>query len=549
MNLRIGNQDLFKYNMLGNVAANFAQTQKSENGIDFFTNLHGAMNTNDSFDVSYEDLEAYLKENNDKVNPEKSYNNEEVEALLKGNNDKAETKGVNGAEGANGAEKTQATSTVDGEEAAKIQEEIDALEEEKEANLAKMDKIEAKIEKLTEEAEANIMQAAALQEQKVKEHEEKSQEAVQENIAAYIAANKEGGAGMTRDELQENIQGSLSDIPEVGNAISAAIAANDQLNEIDAHLGELNKLIQDTKNIETEIGLKQQEYTAAKEAEKCDPIGFTIGEGEDQVQYDFIVDDGSFDSTSDFLGAENQWAEMAALDTDGDNIVTAKELQAGNIKAVKTSADGTQEIVDLAEEFGDDFSINLASYQEGGSHSAIDTTSDKDGDGIADQELLGTFSLNVNGETISGYNTLDDVDYLTENYGLSSVSKSVSEEYSEDLLPHVNFLNTYTQKVKDLRESLKEAWNNLGLTDEMMNELNQQAVQEANQNAKSFHETLATEEEENKEESTTTQAEQGNTAATEATEKPEEKDTTTPTETDTDRRKKLLEMGNFFLAA
>ena len=208
-----------------------------------------------------------------------------------------------------------------------------------------------------------------------------------------------------------------------------------------------------------------------------------------------------------------------------------------------------QEVVDLAEEFGEDFSINLSSYKQGGSHSAIDTASDKDGDGVADQELLGTFSLNVNGETINGYNTLDDVDYLTENYGISSASKSVSEEYSEDLLPHVNFLNTYTQRVKDLRESLKEAWNNIGLTDEMMNELNQQAVKEANQNAKTFHETLATEEEENKEESTTTQAENGNTAASEATEKTETKETTTPTETDTDRRKKLLEMGNFFLAA
>ena len=420
MSFRIGNQDLFKYNMLGNVAANFAQAPKEDNGIGFFANLdaelRGTNNSNQTPDISYEDLEAYLRENNDKTNQKPEITSEDLKEHLRANNDKSQTngaEGLNNAEGVNGSEGVAATQTADGKEAAKIQEEIDALEAEKEANLEKMDKIEAKIEKLTAEAEENIMKAAALQEQKVKEHEEKSQEAVQENIAAYIAANKEGGAGMTRDELQENIQGSLSEVPEVGNAISAAIAANDQLNEIDSHLGELNKLIQDTKNIETEIGLKQQEYEAAKEAEKCDPIGFTIGEGENQAQYDFIVDDGSFDSTSDFLGAENQWAEVAALDTDGDNIVSSKELQAGNIKAVKTSADGTQEVVDLAEEFGEDFSINLSSYQQGGSHSAIDTASDKDGDGVADQELLGTFSLNVNGETINGYNTLDDVDYLT----------------------------------------------------------------------------------------------------------------------------------------
>ena len=466
---------------------------------------------------------------------------EDAEAAVKGSEETTPT------EAAAAASSLGATTSVAGEDSTKIQEEIDALEEEKDANYEKIEKIETEIEALTKKAEENIMKAAKVQEEKVAEHEEETQAAVEENINAYVEANKEGGKGMTRKELQDGIKSSLSNVPEVGDALSAAIEANAQITEIDTKLGDLNSLIADTKEIESKIEAKTQQKDACKKAEEaeaeakkcCDPIGFTMGEGAEQVQYDFIVDDGAFDSTSDFLGAENQWAEMAALDTDGDQVVSAAELEAGNIKAVKTDADGNQQVVSLAEEFGEDFSINLASYQEGGSHAAIDTTTDTDNDGTVDQELLGTFSMNVNGQEIQGYNTLDDTDWLAENYGLSTETAAKEEaakldetSYSMELKQHVNFFNTYTQKVEDLKEELKATWVTLGQTEATLDALNGKAVEKAVDQV-----------EEN--------AEAGNPAATdEATEKEETEVPAVDVPTAEDLEElEIEEEENFFLAA
>lgn len=431
----------------------------------------------------------------------------------------AALQGTSSTKATSGTERVATT-----EESQKILDEIEELEKEKEENLKKMDKIEAHIEDLTEKAEANIMKAAAAQEDAVKEHEEEASQVVDEQLKEYVAANKEGGEGMTREDLQSNIQGALAHIPEVADAVSALVEANDQINEIDSCLGELNSLIRDTQSIESEIEGKEAQFEAAEEAAEaskcCDPIGFqTTDENGNTVQYDFIKDDGSFDSTSDFLGSNNQWAEMQALDTDGDQVVTAAELSAGNIKAVKTNADGSQEVVDLADEFGDDFSIDLASYKQGGSHSAIDTTKDSDGDGIADQELLGTFNVNANGQSIQGYNTLDDVDFLSENYGVSSATAaegtesadSFESEYSEDLQPHIDFFNTYSQKVQELKESLMQGWDSLDISEDTMKDYNETSINEANQKAANFFKSLELSEEEGENEtSITDEVELGN---------------------------------------
>lgn len=264
----------------------------------------------------------------------------------------------------------------------------------------------------------------------------------------------------------------------------------------------------DTQSLDTQIAAKQGEYDAAVEAEccpppkSCDPIGFAMtDENGDQVKYDFIVDDGEFDSTSDFLGADNQWAAMQALDTDGNGTVSSEELAAGNIKAVKTDANGNKTVVDLATEFGSDFSIDLNSYKEGGSYAGIGN-SDADGDGVLDQELLGTFNLNINGQSVQGYNTLDDVDWLSENYkiaGADAVQDANStdldaSQFSEDLQPHVEFLNTYTQKVAELRAELEQVYEGLGISKEDMANYNEVASLEADQKAANFFESLETEE-------------------------------------------------------
>lgn len=429
-------------------------------------------------------------------------------------NESDETKASDEVQAAAAAQATQGTSSAtatSGASSEQIQAEIEELEAEKEENIEKMEKIEAEIENLAKSAEQHIMEAAKAQEETVQEHEEETQAVLDENIQAYINANKEGGEGMTRDELQENIKGAMPNTPQIADAVAALTAASEEVNEIDSCLGELNKLITDTQLIEDEIEMKTTEYEAAVEAEEaakcCDPIGFTATDSEgNEAQYDFIVDDGSFDSTNDFLGASGQWNDMTALDTDSDNIVSTAELQAGNIKAVKTNADGSQEIVDLAEEFGEDFSIDLSSYQKGGSHSAVNTSTDSDGDGTADQTMLGTFNVNANGQTISGYNTLDDTDWLAENYGLSSTDETATtdkgldaSQFSEDLQVHVNFFNTYTEKSELLKEQINDGYESLGLSEEQMNGISETTKKEANEKAQNFFASLEQTEETNEE--------------------------------------------------
>ena len=392
--------------------------------------------------------------------------------------------------GAEGAERIATTP-----EGQAILDEIAKLEEEKDANNEDIEAIKAEIETLTAEAEDEINAALAAQEKAVADHEEDTKKLVNQSLADYIAANKEGGEGMTRDELQSNIKKSAADLglpAEIGDATAMLMSASDKLDEVDGLLGDLNSLILDNQKLETEINAKGAGFDAVEEAAKkeaaaeaaqncnpCDPIGFQATDKDgNQAQYDFIKDDGAFDSTDDFLGAQNQWQEMQALDTDGDNIVTAAELDAGGIKAVKTNADGSQDIVSMTEEFGEEFSIDLSSYAQGGTHALVDPTADSDGDGTLDQQLLGTFSVNTGSETVQGYNTLDDVDYLSENYGIAAGTQATEAteetdfQFSEELQESMNFFQTYTEKVAELREKLMEAWKSIGATEDQITDYN-----------------------------------------------------------------------------
>lgn len=446
-----------------------------------------------------------------------------ADASIWGNNEAEELGDTFQASAAGAAQaadgQARVATTPEGQE---ILDEISELEDKRDANYEEMDAIKAEIETLTAEAEDEINQALMQQEAAVAEHEEETKKLVNENLNAYIEANK-NGEGMTREQLQQNIKDGAASagLPAaIGDATALIMSANGKLDEVDGLLGDLNSLINDTKTIETEIDAKIQEFDAveaAAEAERqaeaqsncnpCDPIGFqATDKNGNKAQYDFIKDDGAFDSTDDFLGAENQWAEMQALDTDGDNIVTAAELEAGNIKAVKTNEDGSQEVVSMADEFGEDFQIDLSTYQQGGSHSAIDSTSDTDGDGILDQELLGTFSVNTGSETVQGYNTLDDVDFLTENYGIQAGTQATAGteeaeatefEFSTELQENMNFFQTYTEKVAELREKLMEAWKSIGATEEQVtnyNEISREAMEDV--------ETVKPGEESNNEEAT-----------------------------------------------
>ena len=416
----------------------------------------------------------------------------------------AKTKAAEASKAASAAKATSAassTTAVTNDEIEELQKEIDEKQAEKDSNNEKMDKLEAQIEKCADEAREQVKNAKEIQEKGIKEHEEDVDKAVKEEMGKYIEANK-NGEGMTRDELQKNIQDAIPGAPDLAQAVASLTAASELVDEMDDYLGELKTLIDANAALDQEIDSltdckDKAEKAAAEAAEKkkscCDPIGFTT---EDGAKYDFIVDDGDFDSVNDFLGADDQWAAMQALDTDGNGTVDANELSAGNIKAVKTDADGNQQVVDLAEEFGDEISIDLSTFDKNGTNANIDT-SDADGDGVANQALQGTFKVNIGDKQCEGYDTLDDTDWLAEQYGVSAGTEDVedSEGLDKDRLglaadtqAHQDFYDMYTQISEELKEEIKEGYNAVGFNDFEIADIDEAAGKQAARNAKVFKE-------------------------------------------------------------
>lgn len=422
--------------------------------------------------------------------------------------------------GAQGAQGTSATGSATGTESAKIQEEIEELEAKKEENIEKMEKIEDEIESLAKSAEEHIMEAAKAQDAAVKEHEEETQAVLDENIQAYINANKEGGEGMTRDELQENIKGAMPNTPGIADAVAALTAASEEVGEIDNCLGELNKLITDTQLIDEEIELKNKEFEAAKEAETCpppqtcEPQGFQDSDGN---QYDFFIDkdgNGDLSNESEFLGYEGgkegqeaAWAEMTDLDTNMDGIVDAKELTAGGVMVYKTDANGNQQALTIEEAFGEDSDLAISTTQHDEAKEGVGPNNFNTGVGSENNELWGTFDVTLNGETLNGYQTNDDLDWLKDNYNFTDYANedSLTEEntsaleYSEELQPHVNFFNLYTEKSAELKEQIQEGFSNIGLSEEQMNGISEATKKEADEEAKNFFESLEKTEDVNEE--------------------------------------------------
>lgn len=401
---------------------------------------------------------------------------------------------------------TNGTSSVDVSD--KSSEELEAmkaeLEEERDANYEEMEAIEAHIEELIEKAEDLAETAATEQKEQTEAYKEESKQAVKEQMAAYVEANKNGN-GMTREELQKNITNAVPNAPEMANIFNQLAEANGILDEVDSYVLDLRSLIEDTRSLEDQISALDNNIQVAKEAEEaaksCDPIGFEF-EG---ATYDFIVqDEDGFNSTSDFLGAEDQWAAMQALDTDQDGTVNYEELKAGNIQLVKTEGDA-QSVVDIADVFGEDFSIDLNSYtsaEEGAEYAGIDTA-DHDNDGTVNQELLGTFSLNINGEEVSGYNTLDDTEWLADTYGIEAFAADENETsamYSEALQSHVTLAELYEQKSETLRAQINENYEAFGLSEDEIAEFDSILQAEADKKASEFLATLNANQAENKDE-------------------------------------------------
>ena len=237
--------------------------------------------------------------------------------------------------------------------------------------------------------------------------------AVTQTVAAYLNGE------ITKDQLmatlgtklaitESDIASKLTALTEGENSLVDAINTKiSQICDLATENAELGEVI---KAAAAEID-KAQAEAAASSSNCCDPIGFE----QDGVSYDFIVDrdnDGKFDGENEFLGAENGFEEMKALDKDGNGVVEGEELN--GLQMVKTDkVKGTQSFV-TAKEAGVT-SIDLSSYNAKNIKQANGNT------------LAGNYNLNVNGKKVEGYQTLDQVDWLSANYG-NSYGKSINSD-------------------------------------------------------------------------------------------------------------------------
>ena len=344
-------------------------------------------------------------------------------------------------------------------------------------NNAKLRSLELNITILQDEVENEINEAIEKSEEIVEDQKEASQQAVSTCLKAYV--NSDGK--MSQDEFQFNLKGQLDEIAgsadsKLSTVVLKMVSAEHKMAILDRNLADMKTLMDSNADLTGQMaeakGQLDDALASAADAAsntdasdedcKCiDPIGFTQG----NVKYDFFVDkDNNADITNskEFLGAENGFAEVSALDTDGDGIVTADELAAGNVKVVQTNADGSQEIKSAADVLGDG-SIDLNSYQ---------STYANIGNG---NTLQGTFNVNKDGETLDGYQTLDDINWLNDNYEFTDEAEGIGE-YAQD----ANFnavaddydakYNTFTARQENLRDKLDNTYDRVGLNKDEIKE-------------------------------------------------------------------------------
>ena len=220
-----------------------------------------------------------------------------------------------------------------------------------------------------------------------------------ETLKTTLAGSESELAGKL-GELMDNSDSMVSEIEGMISQICDLASQNEELKQ---------KILDADKAIAS--CQSQIAAEAAKESGCCDPIGFE----KDNVTYDFIVDrdgDGEFDGPNEFMGAENGFEEVKAMDKDGNGIVEGEELNGA--KMIKTDKKTGEQSFVTAQEAGVT-SIDLSTYQKTGYKMANGN------------EHLGNFDINAQGETIKGYQTLDKVDWLKANYG-NSYGKSIDSK-------------------------------------------------------------------------------------------------------------------------
>jgi len=321
------------------------------------------------------------------------------------------------------------------------------------------------VEKLKLSIEQKVEDAKNECRKKEEQLSDEAKDAVKKAVDDFANSNGE----MTYSQFQNNVQqalGALNVDAELKSATDSLLSAEKdmaQIQNIVKQIGVLNEsnaqLRVDIGSLNEEIALKKAEEAAKSQelSSRTDPIGFKTADG---ARIDFFMDtdgDGALSNEMEFLGASNGWAEMEALNTNGDSVVDYEELKnAQNLKVVVTGADGTQTVKDIAEVFKEGDSIDLSSYAADGNK--MDGTNNI---------LAGTFNLNFGGENLQGYNTLDTLDYLDENYEFSDKDKGIGRFAKGSVSGLTDaqeiMASSFDPVIAELENKLTQAWSDLGI--------------------------------------------------------------------------------------
>ena len=344
-------------------------------------------------------------------------------------------------------------------------------------NNQKLSKFKAAITLMKNEVEKIIEDAIKESEEIKEEQKEEATKIVKEEMDKYAVAE----GSISFEEFQNNVSGRLDSLS--GSASSKLSSVVLKMINAESKMGILKGYIDNFKTlIDANKGLAEQVKTVSEEIEKtaqgesqngasrCDPIGFTVN----GVRYDFFKDtdnDGKLSNENEFFGAKDGWAEMKALDVDGNGKVSVAEM--GDMMLVTKDAQGNQIVKKASELFSSSDAVDLNSYQNMNQNFENGNT------------LLGTFSMSFGGQEIKdAYNTMDKISWLDENYEFSDKENGINRfaqdaGKTEEISDFSSDLETFNASFIKMEGDLLNVWTKLGFVREDMAAIIQDAQDEA----------------------------------------------------------------------
>lgn len=342
------------------------------------------------------------------------------------------------------------------------------LEEQKELNQAKAQKLDEKIQTLAEEIKTDVNKA-------MEEMERISDEQIENtnDLTQRLLKQLESGT-ITQAEFEAKLQTGIQALgidAKVAVQVAKLTNANNRVSLIELLANEIGILCRQNKSIDAQIKVCDKQIAEQEAAKKCDPIGFEVN----GTKYEFFIDkdkNGLLSNAKEFLGAENGWSEMESLDADKDGQVNGDELS--SLMVVVTQPNGEQVVMPATQLFEEGDAINLSSYKTADTQSLEGTGITNnilgtDAEGNNANELVGTFGLTFKGSSVTtGYQTLDDMNWLSSNYNFSDNFFKNDESFIND---------SYKTTISELRTMVQSAMEQLGFSKDMIAQMTELSYQ------------------------------------------------------------------------